>query len=159
MPSRYRERIVTHVDALGSDTSVPSGPNAPIFLPKEFFFPRPPIPPQSTRDPPRVLYVNHSHRTFPPKASFSGATRPRDEYVHTYNPCPKKFEILAGKRPTSEWRGVKSVSTPSGIQEILCLFEPGLYFFLKRSDKPQDLPSLQTVTRSRLSTLATFTGT
>lgn len=39
-----------------------------------------------------------------------------------------------------EWRGVESVSTPSGIQEMLCLSEQGVYFFLARSDKPKALP-------------------
>jgi len=35
-----------------------------------------------------------------------------------------------------EWRGVYSVQTPSGDQEMLTLSEQGLYFFLGRSDKP-----------------------
>lgn len=39
-----------------------------------------------------------------------------------------------------EWRGVETVSTPSGTQEMLTLSEPGLYFFLGRSDKPKALP-------------------
>lgn len=39
-----------------------------------------------------------------------------------------------------EWRGVTSVQTPSGEQEMLTLSEPGLYFFLGRSDKPGALP-------------------
>lgn len=40
----------------------------------------------------------------------------------------------------TEWRGVTSVVTPSGTQEMLTLSEPGLYFFLGRSDKPAALP-------------------
>ena len=40
----------------------------------------------------------------------------------------------------SEWRGVRSVLTPSGEQEMLTLTEQGLYFFLGRSDKPKALP-------------------
>lgn len=36
-----------------------------------------------------------------------------------------------------EWRGVTSVVTPSGDQEMLTLTEEGLYFFLARSDKPK----------------------
>ncbi|ARO69700.1 hypothetical protein B9J09_06510 [Xylella fastidiosa subsp. pauca] len=40
----------------------------------------------------------------------------------------------------SEWRGVESVSTPSGQQEVIVISEPGLYFFLGRSDKPKALP-------------------
>lgn len=40
----------------------------------------------------------------------------------------------------AEWRGVTSVVTPSGVQEVLTLTEQGLYFFLGRSDKPKALP-------------------
>lgn len=39
-----------------------------------------------------------------------------------------------------EWRGVYSVQTPSGNQEMLCLSEQGIYFFLGRSDKESALP-------------------
>lgn len=39
-----------------------------------------------------------------------------------------------------EWRGVETVSTPSGVQEMLTLSEQGLYFFVARSDKPRALP-------------------
>ncbi len=39
-----------------------------------------------------------------------------------------------------EWRGVCSVQTPSGIQEMATLSEPGLWFFVNRSDKPKALP-------------------
>lgn len=39
-----------------------------------------------------------------------------------------------------EWRGVYSVQTPSGVQEMTILSEPGLYFFVNRSDKPKALP-------------------
>lgn len=39
-----------------------------------------------------------------------------------------------------EWRGVESVSTPSGEQQMLTLSEQGLYFFVARSDKPAALP-------------------
>ena len=39
-----------------------------------------------------------------------------------------------------EWRGVESVSTPSGTQTMLTLSEQGLYFFVARSDKPRALP-------------------
>lgn len=38
-----------------------------------------------------------------------------------------------------EWRGVYSVQTPSGTQDMLVLSEPGLWFFLGRSDKPKAL--------------------
>lgn len=40
----------------------------------------------------------------------------------------------------TEWRGVTSVVTPSGIQQMAVLTEQGLYFFLGRSDKPKALP-------------------
>ena len=40
----------------------------------------------------------------------------------------------------AEWRGVTSVVTPSGTQEMVVLIEQGLYFFLGRSDKPKALP-------------------
>ncbi len=38
------------------------------------------------------------------------------------------------------WKGGKRISTPGGMQEMLCLKEQGLYFFLSRSDKPKALP-------------------
>jgi len=39
-----------------------------------------------------------------------------------------------------EWRGATSVTTPSGVQEMLVLFEQGVYFYLARCDKPAALP-------------------
>jgi prophage antirepressor-like protein len=39
-----------------------------------------------------------------------------------------------------EWKGVTSVVTPRGSQEMAVLTEQGLYFFLGRSDKPKALP-------------------
>jgi prophage antirepressor-like protein len=38
-----------------------------------------------------------------------------------------------------EWRGVRSVLTPSSNQEMSVVSEHGLYFFLGRSDKPKAL--------------------
>ncbi len=38
-----------------------------------------------------------------------------------------------------QWRGVRSVRTPSGTQEIITLSEEGLFFYLSRSDKPAAL--------------------
>lgn len=38
------------------------------------------------------------------------------------------------------WKGGKRISTLGGNQELLCLSEQGLYFFLGRSDKPKALP-------------------
>jgi prophage antirepressor-like protein len=39
-----------------------------------------------------------------------------------------------------EWRGIKPINTHGGMQNMLCLSEQGLYFFLGRSDKPLALP-------------------
>ena len=39
-----------------------------------------------------------------------------------------------------EWKGVKPIHTPSGVQQMIVLSEQGLYFFLGRSDKPKALP-------------------
>ena len=39
-----------------------------------------------------------------------------------------------------EWRGVRTVLTPSAEQEMLVLSEQGLYFFVVRSDKPAAMP-------------------
>ncbi|MBR1603181.1 MAG: hypothetical protein IJ667_07065 [Synergistaceae bacterium] len=39
-----------------------------------------------------------------------------------------------------EWKGLKQINTPGGEQNMLCLTEQGLYFFLGRSDKPKALP-------------------
>ena len=39
-----------------------------------------------------------------------------------------------------EWRGVDRIPTPSGDQEMAVLTEPGLFFFLNRSDKAAALP-------------------
>lgn len=44
------------------------------------------------------------------------------------------------KHVPDEWKGVNSVLTPSGMQEMATLTEQGLYFFLNRSDKPKALP-------------------
>ena len=39
-----------------------------------------------------------------------------------------------------EWKDRKRIPTLGGEQEMLCLSEQGLYFFLGRSDKPKALP-------------------
>jgi anti-repressor protein len=39
-----------------------------------------------------------------------------------------------------QWKGVSSVLTPGGAQDMAVLAEQGLYFFLGRSDKPKALP-------------------
>ena len=39
------------------------------------------------------------------------------------------------------WKGRKRIQTiERGVQEMLCLMEQGVYFFLGRSDKPKALP-------------------
>lgn len=55
-----------------------------------------------------------------------------------YNPEPKVGMIF--QNVPDEWKGVKPIYTPGGTQEMLCLTEQGLYFFLGRSDKPRALP-------------------
>lgn len=52
-----------------------------------------------------------------------------------------------------EWRGVTSVVTPSGTQEMASLSEQGLYFFLNRSDKPAALPMQKWVAGEVLPTI------
>jgi len=41
-----------------------------------------------------------------------------------------------------EWKGSNPINTPGGLQNLLCLSEQGLYFFLGRSDKPEALEAL-----------------
>ncbi|MDR2097663.1 MAG: hypothetical protein LBP37_04005 [Spirochaetaceae bacterium] len=40
----------------------------------------------------------------------------------------------------AEWKGSNPIATLGGVQNMLCLSEQGLYFFLGRSDKPAALP-------------------
>ena len=37
------------------------------------------------------------------------------------------------------WKGSNPITTPGGVQDMLCVSEQGLYFFLGRSDKPKAL--------------------
>lgn len=39
-----------------------------------------------------------------------------------------------------EWKALHPMLTPGGVQEAWCLSEPGLWFFVNRSDKPKALP-------------------
>lgn len=39
-----------------------------------------------------------------------------------------------------KWKGINQINTLGGAQELLCLSEHGLYFFVGRSDKPKALP-------------------
>ncbi|MBE0269785.1 hypothetical protein FG476_02005 [Xylella fastidiosa subsp. multiplex] len=56
------------------------------------------------------------------------------DYAATSNPARVTEHI------PSEWKGVNPIHTLGGEQKLLCLAEPGLYFFLGRSDKPKALP-------------------
>lgn len=56
------------------------------------------------------------------------------DYSGSYKPA-----TALGHVP-EEWKGVYRIHTPGGKQKLLCLSEPGLYFFLGRSDKPKALP-------------------
>ena len=51
----------------------------------------------------------------------------------------KQMNNLCGFVP-EEWKGHKRIMTPGGEQEMLCLTEQGLYFFLGRSDKAKAIP-------------------
>lgn len=55
-------------------------------------------------------------------------------YAEAYNPARAVQSI------PEEWKGVHPMHTPGGEQEMLCVSEQGLYFFLGRSDKPAALP-------------------
>ena len=56
------------------------------------------------------------------------------EYAEASNPARLFANI------PEEWKGVKRFHTPGGEQNMLCLTEQGVYFFLGRSDKPKALP-------------------
>ena len=56
------------------------------------------------------------------------------EYANSSNPARLLTHV------PDEWKGVNPIHTLGGIQEMLTLSEPGLYFFVNRSDKPKALP-------------------
>ncbi|WP_369210808.1 Bro-N domain-containing protein [Xylella fastidiosa] len=56
------------------------------------------------------------------------------DYAATSNPARVTEHIPA------EWVRVNPIHTNAGERKALCLAEPGLYFFLGRSDKPKALP-------------------
>ena len=56
------------------------------------------------------------------------------EYAESSNPA----RLIASV--PDEWKGVNPIHTLGGAQEIWCLSEQGLYFFVLRSDKPKALP-------------------
>lgn len=55
-------------------------------------------------------------------------------YARDYNPS------RALQAVPREWKGVQRMHTLGGEQDMLTLSEPGLYFFVARSDKPRALP-------------------
>ena len=52
----------------------------------------------------------------------------------------ERFDSHLLDKIPGEWKGTKPIRTPGGIQNMLCLSEQGLYFFLGRSDRPAALP-------------------
>ena len=56
------------------------------------------------------------------------------EYADNFNPSRAFAQI------PEDWKGVQPIHTPGGTQQLLCLSEQGLYFFLGRSDKPKAIP-------------------
>ena len=52
----------------------------------------------------------------------------------------ERFDSNLIKHVPEIWKGTKRIRTPGGEQEMLCLTENGVYFFLGRSDKPKALP-------------------
>lgn len=55
-----------------------------------------------------------------------------------------------------EWKGVNPIHTPGGTQQLLCVSEQGLYFFLARSDKPAALPFQKWLAGDVLPTIRKF---
>lgn len=51
-----------------------------------------------------------------------------------------RFDSNLLRHVPDEWKGTNPIRTLSGVQEMLTLSEPGLYFFVNRSDKPKALP-------------------
>ena len=52
----------------------------------------------------------------------------------------ERFDSNLIKNVPEIWKGTKRIRTPGGEQNMLCLTEQGLYFFLGRSDKEKALP-------------------
>jgi prophage antirepressor-like protein len=52
----------------------------------------------------------------------------------------ERFDSHLFDKVPGEWKGTKPIRTPGGMQNMLCLSEQGLYFFLGRSDKEAALP-------------------
>ncbi|ALR04344.2 hypothetical protein XFPR_07030 [Xylella fastidiosa] len=69
------------------------------------------------------------------------------DYAATSNPARVTEHI------PSEWVRVNPIHTNVGDRKALCLAEPGLYFFLARSDKPKALPFQKWIAGEVLPTL------
>lgn len=55
------------------------------------------------------------------------------------NSAPKDRSNYLSNIP-SEWKGMKKVHTPGGAQDMVTLFEPGLYALIARSNSPIAVP-------------------
>lgn len=58
----------------------------------------------------------------------------------------------------SEWKGVTTVVTPGGSQQLQALTEEGLYFFVNRSDKPKAIPFQKWISGEVLPSIRTHGG-
>ncbi|MER2529289.1 MAG: BRO family protein [Candidatus Competibacter denitrificans] len=52
----------------------------------------------------------------------------------------QRFDTNLIANVPEEWKGTNPIRTLGGLQDLWCLSESGLYFFLARSDKPKALP-------------------
>ena len=52
-----------------------------------------------------------------------------------------------------EWKGINPINTLGGDQDMYCLTEQGLYFFINRSDKPKAIPFQKWVASDVLPTI------
>lgn len=55
---------------------------------------------------------------------------------------PRNYSNYLGKVP-AHWKDHKPIMTPGGIQKMATLYEPGLYYFISRSDSPLAVPFQQ----------------
>jgi len=44
------------------------------------------------------------------------------------------------RKVPAKWKGIKRIMTPGGEQDVVTLLEPGLYFFINRSNSPNAQP-------------------
>ncbi len=52
----------------------------------------------------------------------------------------KWYGLETVRHVPGQWRRMESVSAVTGLKDILCLSEKGLYWFLNRSDKSTAIP-------------------